>query len=1084
VLHVTRRVATLAVCALGVAAPTHTLAQTRSALADSARRLDSVATALEAAQAPQNRERALRLWREAATLYHAAAERRREVAMRVKIGGVQPDHASAMKALRAALRSARALGDRSVEGQALVAIGRAYLVARMPDSLMAYARWAMQLEQELGDRWQSDRSLPLYLLAHAYHQLGRIDSARAYFQEAGRVAGATGEHRVGRLAMVNLGFIHLGLGRADSALVYYQRALAVALARGDRAGERHSIAAVANVFSQLGLRDSGRVYISQALARARGRGDRADEGELLLALSAYFESNSDHDSTVAYARMAVRLARELGARWRGGASALQAAGHHYWRIGQLDSAEALLREAVRFAHSANPGGVELLFALGDLGNVYAQRSRFDSALVYYDLALQASRAGGQTGIEATWLTTKGIAYADLGRLDSALVYLRRSLTLARESGNRYLQPFTLIGLGSVLWQLDRSDSAAHYYRQAAVMGRDNPTERWIEAAALASLGELHQARGRSDSALVSLHRALAILRESGIRDNAYVVWDALGVVHAAAGRADSALAAYHEGLRLARETESLGGAASLLGHLGDLHFRDGARPDPARAVAYYDSAAAARALVAASTGADQRRVSYAETGTALFERWALAWLARAPEVGERRSALAALAVVERGRAQALLELLRRTHGADSVRARLAEVPNGKAGADMTLEGAALAAAARATGAPVLTFLSTPDTLVSWLLLPSGEVAVTRRPIGPDPAARLVATVRADLGVDEGGGRALRTLAAADDLRAALAGVRSGTQSEPRTVAPAHGETSLRLGQLADLSLPPELRRRLPPSGPLVVIAGGSLALVPFAALPAGTAGAADGDPLGVRYALRYAPSLATLAAVEGAAPARRPTAGRALVVGNPGMPSVRSRTGRVVRLPALPGAEREGRWVASALGAPPLTGRAATERAVHARIAEAPVVHLATHGFAFSSDARALDSFVALAPDESGDGMFTVGEILDATPRLSADLVVLSACQTGLGNLKQAEGTVGLQRAFLAKGARSVLVSLWSVSDEATELLMRRFYTHWLRGADKPNKAEALRRAQADVRAVPRFRAPRYWAAFQLVGAP
>jgi CHAT domain-containing protein len=113
-----------------------------------------------------------------------------------------------------------------------------------------------------------------------------------------------------------------------------------------------------------------------------------------------------------------------------------------------------------------------------------------------------------------------------------------------------------------------------------------------------------------------------------------------------------------------------------------------------------------------------------------------------------------------------------------------------------------------------------------------------------------------------------------------------------------------------------------------------------------------------------------------------------------------------------------------------------------------------------------------------------VGEVLDAAPILTADLVVLSACQTGLGNLKQAEGTVGLQRAFLAKGARSVLVSLWSVSDEATELLMRRFYTHWLRDPDVPNKAEALRRAQRDVRAVPRFREPRYWAAFQLVGAP
>jgi CHAT domain-containing protein len=157
-------------------------------------------------------------------------------------------------------------------------------------------------------------------------------------------------------------------------------------------------------------------------------------------------------------------------------------------------------------------------------------------------------------------------------------------------------------------------------------------------------------------------------------------------------------------------------------------------------------------------------------------------------------------------------------------------------------------------------------------------------------------------------------------------------------------------------------------------------------------------------------------------------------------------------------------------------------------MAAAPVIHLATHGFAYSADAKVLDSFVALARDSTaggaGNGLLTVGEVIDDVPHLTADLVVLSACQTGLGNLKQAEGTVGLQRAFLAKGARSVLVSLWSVSDRATELVMRGFYTHWLRDADNPGKAEALRRAQEDVRRAPGFADPRYWAAFQLVGAP
>jgi CHAT domain-containing protein len=63
------------------------------------------------------------------------------------------------------------------------------------------------------------------------------------------------------------------------------------------------------------------------------------------------------------------------------------------------------------------------------------------------------------------------------------------------------------------------------------------------------------------------------------------------------------------------------------------------------------------------------------------------------------------------------------------------------------------------------------------------------------------------------------------------------------------------------------------------------------------------------------------------------------------------------------------------------------------------------------------------------------------------------------------------------------MVSPWNVRDAATELLMRRLYGHWLHDGDRPSKAEALRRARRDVRATPGFAAPRYWAAFPLVGA-
>jgi CHAT domain-containing protein len=132
----------------------------------------------------------------------------------------------------------------------------------------------------------------------------------------------------------------------------------------------------------------------------------------------------------------------------------------------------------------------------------------------------------------------------------------------------------------------------------------------------------------------------------------------------------------------------------------------------------------------------------------------------------------------------------------------------------------------------------------------------------------------------------------------------------------------------------------------------------------------------------------------------------------------------------------------------------------------------------------ARNSFVALAPDTSNDGLLTVGEVVDSLSLSGIELVTLSACMTGLGNLNEAEGTVGFQRALLAKGVRSALVSLWSVPSRATSMLMEQFYRHWIGDENGPGKSEALRRAQEYVRSQEEFRDPRYWAGFQLVGAP
>lgn len=323
----------------------------------------------------------------------------------------------------------------------------------------------------------------------------------------------------------------------------------------------------------------------------------------------------------------------------------------------------------------------------------------------------------------------------------------------------------------------------------------------------------------------------------------------------------------------------------------------------------------------------------------------------------------------------------------------------------------------------------------------------------------------------------------EEWQAAL-GVRSATHPESRGIK--------RRGRLADSTLTrtakllgiDDVTRQLAPGDELVILPDAALSLVPFAALPLGD----DATRLGVRHPLRLLPS-AEFNGPSGAS--NRSRSGTALVVGNPSpLPRV-AADGGALRFAELPGAEAEAGAVSRVIGTSlVLRGPQATETSVRQAIPEASLVHIASHAIGYAPRDRERDSFVALGTGDGLDGRLTVAEIVDG-PRLRAELVVLSACQTALGTLRGGEGALGFQRAFLIAGSASVMASYWEVPDAATAFLMERFYTHWLRDADRPSKSIALFRAQADMRAgaangaLPaQWAEPAAWAGFALYGAP
>ncbi len=241
---------------------------------------------------------------------------------------------------------------------------------------------------------------------------------------------------------------------------------------------------------------------------------------------------------------------------------------------------------------------------------------------------------------------------------------------------------------------------------------------------------------------------------------------------------------------------------------------------------------------------------------------------------------------------------------------------------------------------------------------------------------------------------------------------------------------------------------------ILVVAHGALHYLPFNALHDGREYLID------RYRLRLLPSASVMPYLRPV----RPTTRALLAFGNPDLGDPRLD---------LKHAQTEAQAVTKVLpGSRVLTRREASETAFKRQGAGYAYLHFASHGD-FNADSP-LNSSLLLAKDRENDGTLTVGELYSM--RLNADLVTLSACETGLGKIANGDDVVGLTRGFLYAGSRSIVASLWKVDDEATAYLMTRFY-----GALKgTSKREALRLAQIETRK--KYPHPYFWAAFQLTG--
>ncbi len=743
------------------------------------------------------------------------------------------------------------------------------------------------------------------------------------------------------------------------------------------------------------------------------------------------------------------------------------AGQLYMNLGVHSVASRFLYEALELSRSVEPGPCDRATLYNAVGMITSATGRAEDALGWYAMAEEALGDREPDLLRAALDDNTATSLADAGRFPDALARMERAratladLAAKRDGGIPANYPSRQKNLTNLAWLLMREGQ----------LGRAEPLA--AEAAAMCGDGD----RDPTASSTLLVH----------------------GIILAAAGKRDEALAALLRGAELGEpelgERMTLGaehlrmtyGSLARL-HLGLVLFLAAGAP-----------AADGRVLERVFTLVLRRKALAAEV--ALAQRAAL----RSGRYPLLESAHAELESLRAEVATRTLAALRGSGPLPDGGARLREAERrvGQLEAQLAKE----VPESRldhlwkdVTAAAVADTLSRHWALVEYVRCPAAR-------IGPDELSgvtpmgeRYFAFVlpSADLGrltlTDLGPAAAID--AAVAEFRASVAGAGRARDLRPDPDPAPAGSPDGPARTLRELLFDP-LAAHLPPDGHVAVAPDGAVVRVPLEALPTG-----ENTYLTDRYSFSYVGTSRDLLRLA-VAPSGTP--GADVVVADPDFGRADGAgEGRAARFGDLPGTRREGEAVAGLLGVSPSL-RADSSEALLKRLSSPRVLHLATHGY-FDEGAGAepapaggllravlrppaetadvnplLRTGLALAganraAGEADDGLLSAAEVLSL--RLArTELVVLSACDTGLGPVHQTEGVLGLRRAFQLAGARCVIVSLWKVPDEQTCELMVGFYRRLLRGV---GRAEALRAAQLECRAS--HPSPYYWAAFVCYG--
>jgi CHAT domain-containing protein/Tfp pilus assembly protein PilF len=918
---------------------------------------------------------------------------------------------------------------------------------------------ALDLYRRSGDRkWEAEI---LNNIGLVYYSLGEMQKALEKYNEALPLRRAVGDRRGEAITLNNIGLVYRSLGEMQKALERYNEALPLRRAVGDHRGEAITLNNIGLAYRLLGETQKALEKYNEALSifQTVTVGDRAEQAVTLNNIGEVHRSLGEMQKALEKHNEALLLRRAVGDR-SGESVTLNNIGAVYYSMGETQKALEKFNQALPIKRAVGDRRGEVA-TLNNVGSVYELLGEMRKALDNYNEALPITRALGDRRGEALTLNNIGLVYRSLGEMQKALEKYDEALPIFRAAGERSVMASTLNNIGEVYQSLGETQKAIDKFEEALSLRR-GVMDRNGEAVTLLRIAQVEQKRGNLTQARQTVEQAIGLIES--IRTKT------------AGQDLRASYFAYRQEF-----------FESYIDILMQMHKQNPTASYDALALAVSERARARSLLeLLTEARADIRQ----GVDSSLLER--------------ERSVQQRLAA----KATAQTNLLNRKHSPEQAAAAAKEI------AAITDEYEELQVQIRARS-PRYAALTQPQPMSLMEIQQQAldeDTLLLEYALGENRSYLWLVSQRS-IDSYELPPRAEIEAAARRVYELGAARQKRGTPPDPQFIAQARTLSGMLLGPVAS---------RLGGKR-LVVVAPGALSYLPFAALPAPEdekRPAGDYEPLIAKHEVVSVPSASVLSIIRREKAGRQRAAKSVAILADPVFEESDPRLASAKNgkssgeTPAAPGgadAELSGltrairtmnfsdaragftrlaftRQEAESIIAltPKGTGLKATDfnasrdLALSQQLSQYRILHFATHGL-LNSERPELSGLVFSLIDQAGkpqDGFLRLHEIYNL--QLNADLVVLSACETGLGKEIKGEGLIGLTRGFMYSGAPRVVASLWNVDDLATAELMKLFYQRMLK--DGMPAGAALRAAQLELSGQKRWASPYFWAGFVLHG--